>query len=1236
MSNRWGILGLGLGLLLQAAALASVPAGTKAALLRAPLRFEPNFGQADAQVRFLARGTGYGLFLTDEEMVMRFADGSADGSPSAVLRVRLEGSLPAHPHGRLAQPGRSHYLVLDASRPPISNVPHYSELVQRDRYPGIDVVTYGNNGQIEYDFVLAPGADPAQIAIAIEGVDTLSIAENGDLHITIAGRTFVQRAPVSFQYADSAVAATPDATRLRHGGSARIAVASRYVIGDDGCVRFELGGYDRQRPLVIDPVFAYGTYIGGSLDDDVLDIAVNAAGEVYATGYTFSTNFPLANALDPSHGGGMDAFLLKLDATGSNLVFSTYLGGTGDQIGQGVALDASGRPYIAGLTKLVDADGDAFVVRLSAQGNAAEYSRTFGGALMDEVLALVVDPAGQAVVTGHTESTDFPTVNPIHGHLGARECFLARLNAADGLLNYSTYVGGPDDQSCEAVGYHAASGFAYIGGTSKRFDPAGDAFVIKINFDASFTNGDWSRTIQTSGEDAGTGLAVDGAGNVWLVGHTGAENFPQMNPLQGRGGSDDVFVVRYDAAGNLTLASYLGSSATEYAADAALDASGRLYIVGSYFGFEYSALVYRLAPNGSGIQWQGAFGGGAQATAAATDGSAAYIGGGTNDWSATTPTSLYSSPRGGRDGILAKLVEGTANVRVVDRAADETSANIVVTISVEPPSLLDIPMYVHEANGTALYTVDYTFGSTGIACHSLTTWVDAGRSTYTCRSRIVHDTLDEDDEHFFVRIQNVVNANVVDAEGRITILDNDPSPALTISDASTPEGSPCAPGSAVFTVTLSTASGRVVDVPWATGNGTALAGSDYTAASGTLRFEPGETSNTITVPVLTDLSNEANQTFFVNLTAPATATLADGQGVATIINSAFPTLAIGDISAAEGTGTGGTLNFNVTSTPAVDCAFSVGWTTASGTASSADFVAASGTLSFAANQTSRPIAVALMGDALDEPDETLLVNLVAPAWGVLGDGAATGTINDDDPTPTLSIDNGGCSVTEGNAGTINCPFVIRLSAISGRAVSFTSATANGTATAGSDYTAHSSIGRTLNPGLQALTVLVPVLGDGIDEPNETFALNLTAVTNATPGSLAGTGNIVDDDVPEATGSLRMRDAVLQVGETAGSLQVVVERVGGSGGNASVNYLTSNGTAVAGLDYGAASGTLTWPSGDASPRTLTLTIINDPAVEAQESFMIGLSQADGASLGSPISTTITIVDGAQLLHVNGFE
>lgn len=1321
-------------------------------LLRAPLRFEPNHGQSDPQVRFLARGAGYGMFVTDAEVVMRFESGTPQVPASTVLRLALEGSRPVRPRGRMQQPGRSHYLSLDGSQPRIADVPHYGELLQRERYPGIDVVWYGTDGdQLEYDFVLAPGADPAQIALAFAGARSVAIDADGELRIDLGERTLVQRAPVAFQYAATASSASMDASRQRQAGGARVPVQSRYVIDTQGRVRFELGDYDRTRPLVIDPVFAYGTYVGGSLEDGVNDIAVNAAGEVYATGYTASTNFPLASALDSSHGGGMDAFLLKLDAAGAGLVYSTFLGNTGDQIGRAVALDSAGRPYVAGSNAVSDPDGDAFVLRLNAAGNTLEYSRTFGGAMADAALALAVDGSGQAIVTGFTDSTDFPTVNPIHGHLGARECFFARLNASDGLLNYSTYLGGTGDQTCAAVGYHAASGFAYVGGSNTRFDAAGDPVVLKLNFDATFGNGDWSRTIQTTGADAGNGLAVDASGNVWLVGNTESDNFPQQNALQGRGGGPDAFVMRLDAAGNQTLASYLGSWGSEYAADVALDASGRVHIAGSSFGYEYSALVYRLAANGGSIDWQGDFGSGAQAAAVATDGVATYLGGRTSGTSATTPAALATTPRGGGDGWLAKIVDGTSTLRVQDRTYVESPVNLGVTISVEPPSLLDIPLYIHNYDGTAVYTQDFTYATSGTGCHSITTSIPAGTPAYVCAVRLLQDTLDEDDEDFFVRIANVENANVADPEGRILITDDDPKPALSISDASTTEGDPCTPGSATFTVTLSRASGRVVEVPWATANGTAMAGADYIASSGSLRFEPGETTRTLAVPVLSDALAEGDENFVVNLAVPPTAGVSDGQGVATIGNSPFPTLAIADASANEGTGQGGVLNFTVNTSPALDCGFGVGWTTAPGTAGSGDYTAASGTLQFAPQQTSASIAINLVGDSLDEADETLLVNLAAPAWGALADGSAIGTILDDDPAPTigvdqggcsvaegnagssscifvvrlsaassrvvsfssatangtasagtdytahastarsiaagqtslsiavpvlgdtldedietfalnlgsianatpgslsatgtitdddaapaLSIDNGGCSVTEGNSGSVNCSFVARLSAISGRNVSFTTATANGTATAGSDYTAHSAITRTLAAGNQTLMVLVPVLGDTVDEPNESFALNFTAVTNATPGTLTGTGTIVDDDEPVATGSLRVREAALTVGENSGSVQIVVERVGGSSGAASVQYATANGSAIAGLDYGAASGTLNWAAGDASAKTVMLSILFDPAAEPQESFALNLSQASGATLGTPASSTITIIDGTQMLMQSGFE
>ncbi len=1448
---------------LQASAPAAVPS---AQLLHAPLRFEPNRGQSDPQVRFLARGLGYGMFVADDEVQMRF-DAAKVASPPVVLRLRLEDAEAVRPRARLRQRGRSNYLSLDGSRTPIVDLPHYSELVQRGRYPGIDVVWYGADGdRLEYDFVLAPGADPGRIALRFEGGDSLRVSADGELELGFGGRTLVQRAPVAFQYAAAEVSAESDPTRWRHSVAQREPVASSYVLDADGSVRFELGDYDRSRPLVIDPVFAYGSYIGGSLDDGVHDIAVNAAGEVYATGYTASSNFPLANALDGSHGGGLDAFLLKLDAAGGALLYSTFLGNTGDQIGRAVVLDSAGRPYVAGYNAVSDADGDAFVLRLNAAGNLLEYSRTFGGSLADSALGLAVDGAGQAIVTGYTDSTDFPTVNPIHAHLGARECFFARLNAGDGLLNYSTFLGGTGDQTCAAVGYHAASGFAYVGGTNTRFDAAGDPVVLKLNFDSTFGNGDWSRTIQTGGADAGNGLAVDAVGSVWLVGNTEANDFPQQNTLQGRGGGPDAFVLRMDASGNQTLASYLGGFGSEYATDAALDASGRLHIAGSHASFEYSALLWRLAPNGSGIDWQGDFGSGAQATAVATDGVASYLGGHTSGSSATTVGAFATSPRGGGDGWLAKVVAGTPSVRVGDRSYVESTVNLGVTISVEPPSLVDIPLHIHTADGSAQYTVDYTFTSSGTDCHSTGTWIPAGSPSYTCVTRLLHDTLDEDDEDFFVRIEDVVNANVADAEGRIVITDDDPRPSLSISDASAPEGDPCAPSELVFTVTLSRASGRVVEVPWATANGSALAGSDYVASSGSLRFEPGETSKTLSIPVLSDSLVEGNETLVVNLTEPPTAVLLDGQGVATISNSPFPTLAIANASAGEGTGQGGVLNFALTSSPALACAFDISWSTADGTAGSADYTAATGAAHFAAQQTSATVAVNLVGDSLDEPDETLQVNLGALAWGALGDGSATGTIldddaapalavdnggcsvteghsgsvscnfvarlsavsgrtvtfssatangsatagadytghastarsipagqttltiavpvlgdtldepnesfalnlsgianatpgtlsatgtindddaaptlsidnggctvteghsgsvncnfvarlsaassvavtfnsatangsasagadytghastarsipagqttltiavpvqgdtldednetfalnlngianatpgslsatgtiSDDDATPTLSIDNGGCSVTEGNSGSVNCSFVARLSAVSGRAVSFTTGTANGTATAGSDYTGHSAITRTLAAGNQTLTVLVPVLGDTADEPNETFTLNLTAVSNATPGTLSGTGTIIDDDEPVTPGTLRLRDATLLVGENSGSVQIVVERVGGSSGAASVQYATANGSAIAGLDYGAASGTLNWAAGDAGAKTITLSILFDPAVEPQESFTLNLSQASGASLGSPATTTVTIVDGAQMLHANGFE
>lgn len=290
-----------------------------------PLQFELNEGQTDRRVRFLSRGAGYTLFLTDSEAVLQMLDGEyavrKEGRPlprpsasatrkphpcsASVVRMKLTGANPSPlvlPREEL--PGRSNYFIGNDPSKWRTNVPTYGKVEYRDVYPGVNLVYYGNRRQLEYDFVVAPGADPRVIRLALEGVGNLEVEESGDLLVRVPRQTLRFRKPVIYQEAEG---------RRRE-------IAGRYVLRGERGIAFDVAPYDTSRPLVIDPVLVYSTYLGGSGDDRATGIAVDSAGNAYVTGSTNSTNFPTVNPLQARLGGGSDAFIAKLNPTGSALV----------------------------------------------------------------------------------------------------------------------------------------------------------------------------------------------------------------------------------------------------------------------------------------------------------------------------------------------------------------------------------------------------------------------------------------------------------------------------------------------------------------------------------------------------------------------------------------------------------------------------------------------------------------------------------------------------------------------------------------------------------------------------------------------------------------------------------------------------------------------------------------------------------------------------------------------------
>lgn len=434
---------------------------------------------------------------------------------------------------------------------------------------------------------------------------------------------------------------------------------------------------------------------------------------------------------------------------------------------------------------------------------------------------------------------------------------------------------------------------------------------------------------------------------------------------------------------------------------------------------------------------------------------------------------------------------------------------------------------------------------------------------------------------------------------------------LTISDVAILEGN-SGTKNAVFTVTLSSPQTSTVKVNYATSNGTAIAGSDYTAKSGTLSFTPGTTSRNITVSIIGDTVIEPDETFFVTLSAPVNAVISGGVATGTILNDDIlqPSISINDVSLLEGNSGTKSAVFTVTLSSPFNQTLKVNYATANGTAAAdLDYTAKSGQISFLAGETSKTISITVKGDTLVEPDETFFVNLSSPTFGTLAKAQSVGTIvNDDIVQPNISIDD--VQILEGASGTRGAVFTISLSSAFNQTLKVNYATANGTATAGSDYTARSGTVSFL-AGETSKTVSITVQGDVIVEPDETFFVNLTNPTFGTIVKAQGVGSILNDDIPQPTVSIN--DASIVEGNS-GTRNLVFTLTLSAAYNLTVkvNYATADGTAMAGSDFTAKSGTISFTPGVTS-RTVSISINGDLLVEPDEAFFVHLS--------TPVYTTI---------------
>jgi hypothetical protein len=578
-----------------------------------PLSFEVNQGQTDAQVKFLARSQGYALFLTLTEAVLSLkqpghqAKGSApkesaspSGNGGVVLRMQL---IDANPEprvlGKEALPGQVNYLIGKDPAKWRTNIPTYSKVAYEGVYPGVDLVYYGNQRQLEYDFVLAPGVDPHTIKLAFKGASQIEINPAGELVLHTASGAIRLHKPVIYQEIDGA----------------RKPVDGGYALQDDRQVGFQVAAYDAARPLVIDPVLVYSTYLGGSEADWGADIAVDPQGQAYVTGFTNSLDFPIKNALQPAFGsGGFDAFVAKFSANGGTLRYVTYLGGNETDYSTGIAVDQRGQAYVTGRTSSVDfptrnavqpvysGNTDAFVAQLSANGSTLRYSTYLGGEWHDRGDSIAVDQLGRAVVTGATESLNFPTynalqpaqgrINHIEGDIHNFDAFVAQFTA-NGVLRYSTYLGGENNDEGSGIAVDQ-QGQAYVTGRTKSHNfpsinnivqPAlgsggFDAFVAKLSADGGTLR--YATHLGSSDDDLGTGIAVDQRGQAYVTGRTSSVDFPTRNAVQPvYSGNTDAFVAQLSADGStLRYFTYLGGDRYDRGDDIAVDQLGRAVVTG--------------------------------------------------------------------------------------------------------------------------------------------------------------------------------------------------------------------------------------------------------------------------------------------------------------------------------------------------------------------------------------------------------------------------------------------------------------------------------------------------------------------------------------------------------------------------------------------------------------------------------------------------------------------------------
>ncbi len=1278
----------------------SVPARTEQeardTYAKLPLAFVPNAGQTDRRVRFSADAGGASFYFTPKEAVFAFTKGNAGQARGVVLRLAFLGANAAtRIEGQRLGTGRINYFIGSDPAKWRTNLPAYGQVVYHDLWPGVDMVFRGDASRLKYEFVLRPGANVEDIQLSYRGADRLSVDRAGQLLIGTPLGTLQDARPLSYQKV----------------GGRRVPVESRFLVQPDArhpaAYGFAVGAYDATQPLVIDPGLLYSTYLGGNNSDLGNPIAVDAAGSAYVTGETESNDFPTtAGAFDTSFNGNNDAFVTKLNATGSALVYSTYLGGSGDDRGHGIALDA-GNAYITGETESpnfpttlgafdtsFNGNVDAFVTKLNATGSAPLlYSTYLGGSNADRGFEIADDGAGGAYVTGQTAGGTpvFPTTVGAFdtSFNGQTDVFVTKLNATGSApLSYSTFLGGAQNESGDGIAVDGA-GSAYVTGrtaasafptTAGAFDTShnggDDVFVTKLNATGSAPT--YSTFLGDNGADRGFGITFDASGSAYVTGETQSNDFPTtLGAFDTVRNGNDAFVTKLNATGTapLSYSTFLGGTSSETGFGIALDSTGNAYVTGettsttfpttvgafdTSFNGNSDAFVTKLNATGSAPLSYSTFLGGSNGDMGqgiAVDApNSVYVTGETNSGGAnpfpTTAGAFDTTFNTDGDAFVTKLdtvaAGGAATLAINDVSQNEGNAGTT------PFTFTVTRSGSTTGTSTVAYATANNSATGGAACAAGIDYVSqSGTLTFaptvtsqTITILVCGETTFEPNETFFVNLTNPTGATITDGQGQGTIVNDDAAPTLAINDVTQNEGN-IGPTLFIFTVTKSGSTAGTATVDYATDDGTADGGAacvgstDYVSQSGTISFAPAQTTQTITILVCGDTAFEPNETFFVNLTNPVGATIADAQGLGTIVNDdAAPTLSINDVSQNEGNVGPTPFTFTVTRSGSTASTSLVNYQTANNTATGGaacaagvDYVSQNGTLVFAPTVTSQTITILVCADTTFEPNETFFVNLFAAVGATIADSQGVGTIVNDDAMPTLSIND--VSQNEGNVGTTPFTFTVTKSGSTSSTATVDYATDDGTADGGAacvgstDYVSQSGT-LTFAPTVTSLTITILVCGDTTFEPNETFFVNLSNPMGATVTDAQGLGTIVNDDDPPTLSIDDVSQNEGHVGTTP--FTFTVTKTGSTATTATVDYATDDGTAdggaacAAGIDYVSQSGTLTFAP-LTTTQTITILVCGDLVLEPNETFFVDLSNptnatiADGHGIGTIVNDEV---------------